>query len=140
VAWREDNNATEVFFGCINPPVERCGGATISGGVLRQVWYVLGYTLRLSNVVAAVGEPDFVSHVPEPAENGCRTALYWVEEQTSAYSYESGQCPTLQELLEGFQVSPSLEVGILTYGLVQEAWPEIDAGGPYYKWSGFGEQ
>jgi hypothetical protein len=139
VRW-DGQEGIEIVFGCRQPKMDLCGSVILSYGILRSVQMSIGYDLSFDQAVHQLGDPAFMAYIPSPGEAvACDVSLYWPEAGIAVTSRSGQPCATILETSGGVRPRADSRVHEITYGLLQETWPDVSEGGPYLRWPGFDE-
>jgi hypothetical protein len=110
---------------CVQPATMTCADLVLADGVLKSITLFPNYTLTIGDVVAALGEADYVSAVPWGAEcYGCGLDLLWQDEAVWAGLTDT-RCSEGHDLCSAIErggpIDGNLVIKVVTY-FDLEAW------------------
>jgi hypothetical protein len=136
--WLNDDQAKEIYFGCLYPKEEYCGGALFSAKRLKELWMSIGYELTFETVVDQLGPPDYVEfHKLLPHLTGCVISLNWPDKGILVESVDTDSYARCLSLEEGNRVQPSTTVAAIFYSVKEGFGSEPGDCCTIIPWPGF---
>jgi hypothetical protein len=137
-SWLGDDTAKEIYFGCLYPKDDRCGGAIISHGKLKRLWLDVSYELTFQKAVDLLGLPNYMDYRPyHPEAGGCIVQLIWSQKGILLTNLDTKNDAECRRIDEGGRVSPDIRVVEVVYVSLEALESEPDGCLSCVPWSGF---
>ncbi len=138
--WQNDEHVVEVWWSCLHPQNDSCGGGVrLSGNKLKSLYLMPGYTLTFSDTVQKLGPPNYVSYFPG-LDPRCGLSLIWLAHGISINGQLPKLCPSLDERKAGLPINPNIQVLSMSFespDILQSRIAQSRDG--YQPWPGFSE-
>jgi hypothetical protein len=106
--WINDKSAEEIIWSCYQIDKTLCGGALVSNDRLKRIWFIVGYSMNLSEVVSKLGHPAYVDYGFVGVEVlGCEITMYWPEKLIAVSSIDERKISLCENLDDGQGLDPS---------------------------------
>ncbi len=139
-AWLGDPNAKEIFYGCLHPKDESCGGARFANGKLKLLWMAVGYDLTFAIAVERLGSPEYVDYGPyHPEVGGCVIDLNWPEKGITLHSLDMNSDQQCRAIKDGGGIDSGIRVKTIYYGAKEVSGPKPGGCCTRIPWPGFVE-
>lgn len=141
LVWLGDEDAKEIYWGCLHPRVKSCGGARLSQGKLKLLWLAVGYDLTFKTVIDQLGPPDYVDYGPyHPEAGGCQIHLMWPQRLISVDSLDKRSDAECQAITSGKGISNGTGVRTIYYSVRETFGPQPGGCCTRIPWPGFTER
>jgi hypothetical protein len=139
-SWLGDDGAKSIVYDCLYPRLEHCGTLRVSGDMLKELSYKVGYKLTLETIVSKLGPPDYIDYGPIHIDiGGCDLALYWPEQKIIAVYINKKAEPLCTAIQANEKIPPETLVTDLIYSVTEAFGPLPGGCCTRIPWPGFAE-
>lgn len=134
----EDKDATSVTLQCRQPEKQGCVILRFVNDSLKEIWLFPNYAISLSQLVAHLGEPEYIQFSPTSAESPfCDMSVVWKQRGIGVGFYSGIRC---NQAHKDQRVDRDLQTQIIRYMLPENSvLARIPDPGRDFPWAGFVE-